>query len=296
VTDAPPAKPRRAAEHEVGERVVRIGMPRTPFADFYASLLASSWSLLVGGITGAYVVLNLFFASLFYFGGTFGGATILNAREGSFQDAFFFSVQTFATIGYGTMSPQGFFGNLLVTIEAIVGILFVAMATGLMFAKFSRPSARVVFSRNAVITNREGIPTLMFRMANERGNRIVEASVRVVLVRNETTSEGEKLRRFYDLPLTRSQTALFAFTWSAMSPITETSPLFGETTTSLEDSEAELVISLVGIDETLSQTIHARHYYAADDVLFGRRFVDILASLPDGRRSFDYSRFHDLLP
>ncbi|MDB4994687.1 MAG: Ion transport 2 domain protein, partial [Myxococcaceae bacterium] len=277
MSDAPPpVNPRRRApEHEVGDRVVRIGMPRTPFADFYASLLASSWSLLVGVITGAYVVLNLFFASLFYF----GGATILNAREGSFQDAFFFSVQTFATIGYGAMSPQGFFGNLLVTIEAIVGILFVAMATGLMFAKFSRPSARVVFSRNAVITKREGVPTLMFRMANERGNRIVEASVRVVLVRNETTSEGEKVRRFYDLPLTRAQTALFAFTWSAMSPITETSPLYGETTASLEDSEDELVISLVGIDETLSQTIHARHYYGADDVLFGRKFVDILASL-----------------
>lgn len=271
--------------------LVKIGMPQNPFRDFYYRLLQASWSSLILMLGLLYVVVNVTFAELYLLNGN----CIENARPGSFEDAFFFSVQTLATIGYGKMLPQGTAGNILMTIEAFAGIVGVAIITGLIFAKFSRPTSRVIFSRVAVISNRDGVPSLMFRMANERSNRIMEATVRVILAINQTTKEGEPVRRFHDLPLSRSQTALFALTWTAISPITKESPLHGQTLDSLKKQGAELVITFMGLDETLAQTVHARHYYGTEHLAFGSRFVDILETLPDGRRTFDYRHFHDVV-
>ena len=234
--------------------------------------------------------------ALFAFAYLAGGDGIENARPGSFIDAFFFSVQTMGTIGYGRLAPGTVWSNLLVTVEVITGVLGLAMVTGLVFAKFSRPTARVVFSQRAVVTPHDGVPSLMFRMANARGNRIVEARVRAVLARDETTAEGETMRRFHDLALVRDRNPLFALTWTAIHPITATSPLFGATPEGLAAMGAEVVASLVGIDETVSQTVHARHTYAAADLAWGARLRDILRRLPDGRRQVDYARFHDVEP
>ena len=271
--------------------IVRTGARSGFFTDLYHLLLVSSWPRLMSIFVIGYVAANCVFAELYLL----GADSIEGARRDSFADAFFFSVQTMATIGYGKLVPRTLWANALVTVETFVGLLGLAMVTGLVFAKFSRPTARVLFSRVAVITRRDGIPCLMFRMANQRGNQIVEARVHAVFARNETTVEGEPLRRLHDLRLLRDQNALFALTWTAVHPITEDSPLYRATAASLAADEVELIVSLTGLDETFSQTVHARHSYIADEIAWGARFVDILSRLPDGRRQVDYSRFHDIM-
>jgi len=201
-----------------------------------------------------------------------------------------------ATIGYGKLVPRTGFANVLVTVEALVGLFGVAMVTGLMFAKFSRPTARVLFSRQAVVAPHNGVPCFMFRMANARGNNIVHAQVQVVLAREETTLEGDRMRRFHDLVLLRPRSTLFSFSWTAIHPITAASPFHGATPAALVAAEAEIVVSLMGYDENLAQTVHARHRYQPGDVAWGARFVDILIREPGGMRRIDYAHFHDVVP
>jgi inward rectifier potassium channel len=254
-------------------------------------LLTSPWWALFALMVLSYMGCNAAFALLYLADGGIGGA-----RPGSFADAYFFSVQTMATIGYGKMTPESTFANLVVTIEALVGLVGLAMTTGLVFAKFSQPRARVLFSRHAVVSVRDGVRSLMVRLANERSTGLVEAQLRLVLVRDETTQEGERVRRFHTLPLTRSSNAVFALSWTAVHPIDEASPLFGQTAESLDASDANLVASLVGIEEATAQTVHARYAWGAEAILFDHRFADILVPLADGLRGLDYTRFHDVVP
>jgi inward rectifier potassium channel len=233
---------------------------------------------------------------LFAFAYLVGGDGIANARPGNFLDAFFFSVQTMASIGYGAMYPQTAYANVLVTVEALMGLLGLSMATGLMFARFSRPTARVLFSRVAVITAYNGLPSLMFRAANQRQNRILEAHMWVTLVRDEITKEGQFMRRFYELPLVRSHSPLFALSWTVMHIIDENSPFYGVTAEMMVEEEMEIIVTLTGIDETVAQSIHARHSYDAREILWNMQFLDILSKTRDGRRVVDYSRFHEVLP
>ncbi len=259
-------------------------------ADLYHDLLASSWQRLLAILAAAFVAINTLFA-LAYLAVP---GSIENARPGSLTDAFFFSVQTMGTIGYGKLTPATLYANVLVTVEVLVGLLGIALVTGLAFAKFSRPTARVLFSQRAVVAPYDTVPSLMFRMANERGNTIVEAQVHVVLARDETTAEGERMRRFHDLELARQRSALFALSWTAIHPITETSPLHGATPEALAAVDAEVIVSLLGFDEHFSQTVHARHRYRPADIAWNARFADILFA--DGRRRIDYTRFHEVVP
>jgi len=275
-----------------GREVVTIGLRQSPVRDVYHSLLVASWRRFFLIVLVAYLGANVLFA----LGYLAVGDAIEEARPGHFGDAFFFSVQTMATIGYGKMAPRGLAANLLVTVEALVGLLGLALVTGLVFAKFSRPTARVIFSRNALVTTFDGVPSLLFRMANERGNQIAEAQAHLVLLRTERTPEGEEVRRIHDLELRRSQSAFFAFTWLVVHPITPGSPLHGETAESLRASDVDLVASVTGLDETLAQTIHARHAWSPADILWDHRFVDVIVTLPDGRRAIDYRRFHEAEP
>ncbi len=269
-------------------RFSRIGLPRQPLNDLYHSLLRASWPKLLALLVGLYVLANALFATAYLLTGG-----IENARADSFADHFFFSVQTMATIGYGSMAPRTLVAHVLVSAEALVGLLGVALVTGLTFTKFARPTARVIFSRVVVIGPRDGVPSLMFRMANGRTNQIVEAQLSVALARDEVTKEGESIRRFHDLRLARDHSILFALTWTAVHPITEASPLYGATPESLRAAQASLIVSLTGIDDAYAQTVHSRHAYSDDEVLFGHRFVDVIERRPDGRRSIDYRRFHD---
>jgi inward rectifier potassium channel len=272
--------------------VKRIGVSHSHWHDPYHLLLTLDWPQFFLLTAICYIVTNALFALLYLA----GGDCIKNARPGSFLDAFFFSVQTMATIGYGAMYPSTDYANLLVTLEALIGLLGVAMATGLMFARFSRPTARVLFSRVAVITPHNGLPTLMLRVANERRNQILEAQIGLSLLRDEVTTEGLFIRRFYDLKLLRSQTRTFALSWVVMHVIDENSPLYGATPESLKEVQTDIVVTLMGIDETVSQTVHARHYYMTDEILWNMRFVDIFSKKPDGRRILDFNHFHDVMP
>jgi inward rectifier potassium channel len=262
-------------------------------SDLYHWLLVISWKRFLGMIFLFYFGLNLLFTPLYLL----AGDGIGNARPGSFKDAFFFSIQTLSTVGYGYLYPKTLTTQILVTVELFVGLLAIAILTGLMFARFSRPTARVLFSEVAVICNFEGVPTLMFRAANRRANRILEAQVRVNFLQDHVTQEGHEIRRFYDLPLLRSQTPVFGLSWLIMHPINEQSPFYGKTTAEIEDSKAELWISLTGLDETFSQTIHTRYAYTANDFLWNHRFVDIFSKdQATDQWYIDLGRFHETEP
>ncbi len=286
------APPALIMNRDGGFNVVRKGVPKFYWGDFYHLLLTLSWPKFLAFVGIGYVVLNVVFA-LAYLA---TGDGIEHARRGNFLDTFFFSVQTMATIGYGVMHPKTLSANVLVAIEALLGLLGVAMATGLMFARFSIGRARVLFSRVAVITPYNDMPTLMFRVANERENWILEAQIHLTLVRSEISTEGYEMRRFYDLPLVRSHSPLFSLSWTVMHTIDESSPLYGVTAAEIAKDNMELLMIFTGLDETLSQTIHARHSFISGEIIWNMKFVDILSRTKDGRRCIDYSYFHDVIP
>jgi inward rectifier potassium channel len=289
---APPTHSERILDPQGRLNIARTGIKDGLLSDLYLFLLVSSWPRLVALLAGVYLAANSLFAVAYLL----EGHSLDHASAGSFSDAFFFSVQTMATIGYGYIIPRTLFANILVTLESLTGLLGLAVVTGLVFAKFSRPTARVLFSHVAVVTPRDGVPSLMFRMANQRGNQIVEARIHVLLALTETTAEGEVIRRLQDLDMARAQNALFALSWTAIHPITAGSPLHRATRESLAAREAEIIVSLTGIDESFSQTVHARHSYTVDEIVWHARFVDILARAPDGRRQVDYTHFHEVAP
>jgi inward rectifier potassium channel len=266
------------------------GAPRQRFRDAYHRYLRLPWWTALAGIVGYVLLLNLLFAAAYFF--TDG---IANARPGMFRDAFYFSIQTFCTIGYGAMYPTTDLANVLVVIEALVGLLATALATGLVFAKFTLSAASVVFSRHVTISPMDGVPTLSFRLGNERGNQIVEAQIKVVLVKTVKTREGTTFYRMIDLPLARERTPAFARSFNALHAIVEGSPLFGATPESLKECEAELIVSMIGTDDTSLQPVHARHTYMDQDVLWGHRLEDVLREEADGTLVLDVKRFHDVV-
>ena len=260
--------------------------------DLYHWLLALRWRYFLILMSIFYFSINCLFALAYMT--TENG--IANAEQGSFKDAFFFSIQTLSTVGYGSMYPQTLYAQILVTIEIWLGLLLLTILTGLMFARFSRPTAKVLFSNVAVICPYNGIPTLMVRTANRRDNRILEAQIRLCVILNEVSQEGYKLRRFYDLELLRSQTPVFNLSWLVMHPIDENSPLNGETIESLAEKNAEIGVMLTGLDETFSQTIHARHVYTLVNIVPNHRFVDIFSHNYQGETYIDLTYFHDVVP
>ncbi len=269
------------------DSISRVGQRRQPFADLYAFLLTARWTTVIGLALAVFLCVNLFFAALYW---SVPGS-VANA-DGGFADAFFFSVQTFAAIGYGFMYSEGVFGNTVVVVEAFASLLCIALLTGIVFAKFSRPHARVVFSEPIVIERRDGVRTLTFRLANERGNDVVEASIRVAALMTKETSEGRRIRRFYDLGLERDRTPLFRLSWQVFHPIDEESPLYGLTHQDMCADDVRVIVSMTGMDGTFSQTIHARHIYWAEDVLEGHHFEDVIENLEGGRIRMDYRKFH----
>jgi inward rectifier potassium channel len=267
--------------------------PRAPGHDLYHFALTRSWLEYVALAAGVFLLVNLSFAGVYL---AFPGA-IQNARPGSLADAFFFSVHTMTTIGYGTMAPDTAVGHVLVAVEAFTGLLFTAGMTGLGFAKLSRPTARVLFSASAVIAPRDGVPHLCFRMANARHNQVVEAQLRVLVLVLERTREGVDLRVPIEVPLVRDRSAMFSLTWTAMHRIDEKSPFFGpDWRERLAAVEAEIYLSLTATDDTTGQGLHARYRYGLGDVVEGARFADVLSTLPDGTRVIDYAHFDEVLP
>jgi len=244
-----------------------------------------------------YLVLNLVFALLFLASGPDAlagpGSHMLGGR---FSQAFFFSIQTFATIGYGQIGPNGFAANMLVTIEALVGLMYQALATGLLFARFARPTAAILFSRHAIIAPYADIRSLQFRIANQRRrNEIVELGAQVLYTAFETSADGRPVRRYRLLPLERNKVTFFPLSWTIVHPIDESSPLAGKTREDLERDQAEILVLLTGMDETSEQTVHARTSYRPDEIIWNARFRPVFRSeTPSHQLSVDVSRLHDI--
>lgn len=294
----PNPPPQSFAQSIVGRdrlNVGRIGLGRRMFDDLYHRSVRMSWPAFFGLFALAFLLLNLLFAGLYMLdtGGLVHGVD--TGTTSPFLRCFFFSVHTIATVGYGNVYPASLYVNAVVVVEIAVGILVIALTSGIAFARFSIPTARVLFSEVAVVREFEGAPTLMFRAANQRNNFIVEASVRLSLLRTVPDGEGT-IRRFYDLPLVRSTSPAFVLSWLVMHRIDETSPLYGMTQADWEASGDELVVLMTGTDSSISQFISARHAFGAGNVLWGHRFADILGSDADGRRWIDYARFHEAVP
>jgi inward rectifier potassium channel len=267
-----------------------VGAPRMPLRDIYHAFLRARWPVALGAIVAFYLALNALFALVYL---RVGG--VHEVARGSFADAFFFSVQTMGTIGYGAMYPESRVANVVVVMESVTGLLVTAVVTGLVFAKFSLSNARLVFAENVVIGPMDGVPTLMLRLGNERANSIMEATVRVAIIRTERTLEGMVFYRMIDLPLTRERSPAISRSWTAMHPITPGSPLHGATPASLKACELELVVSVVGVDDTSLQPVHARHRYTDDSIVWGARHADVLSE-EEGVLVLDLGRFHELTP
>jgi inward rectifier potassium channel len=272
-------------------QVVVVGARRTPFGDLYHRLLRAPWWLDLVGLSVLFLLLNLIFAFAYAWVGGIAGA-----EPGSLADHFFFSVQTMGTIGYGVMHPLSAGAEALVTMEVIVGVSLVALASGMLFSKFSVPRARMQFAEWATIAPFDGVPTLMFRVGNERASQIIEATVRVVVVRTEHTAEGVLFYRMRDLCLERERSPALARSWTVMHPIDASSPLRGDTPETLARDEAEFILTVVGIDEDSAQNLHARHTYDHDRIRWGARHADMLSELPDGRLQLDMDEFHRVVP
>ena len=280
--------PKRPPERELGNAIVQVNRRRAYLTDLYASLLKMKWRYLLLIFASAYLMLNAFFATVF----VSIGDCINGAKHGSWMDAFFFSIQTLSTIGYGGMTPKGDLSNTLVAIESWLGILGVATFTGIIFTKFARPSSRFLFSRVAVLHRRNGIPSLLFRVANERGNYVVEANMRATVLMDDVTAEGDRMRRLHDLDMVRSFSPMFILSWTAIHEIDASSPLYGMSAEELIERDCRIIISMSGIDGVFSQTIHAYHIYFPDEFAWNARFVDVVHVDVPGKVILDYQHFH----
>jgi inward rectifier potassium channel len=274
----------------VANNIVRKGGRRFVLGDAYHVVLLMKWRWFIAIIFGAQIFANLLFAIPY----TLEDGAVANAH--GFLDAFFFSVQTWGTIGYGGMTPTTTLANAVVVLESTSSTVFMAVVTGLVFAKFSRPTARVLFAKKAVINTRDGKRYLMFRLANERGNSVVETSCRVAVLRDEVSREGERMRRIYDLKLVRDTQPVFLFAWTVMHEIDKDSVFFGLSSEEIKKAQLRLTINVIGLDGTMSQTIHATHMYFPEDIAADHRYVDVMAQLPDGRFQIDLEKFHETEP
>jgi inward rectifier potassium channel len=271
--------------------VISQGIRREIVQDLFHYSMMVSWPRLFATIVAFFLVFDVLFGCLYHL----APDCIANLNPPGFLGDFFFSVETLATVGYGDMHPQTLYGHTVAMIEIFTGLLMLALITGLMFARFSRPKARFLFSRVAVVRPLDGKVTLMFRAANERQNVVQEASAQLRMLRNDVTAEGYRFRRIIDLPLVRSQHPVFSLGWNIMHVIDEASPLKRETSQTLDDTETVFILSLSGTDENTGQVLMARGEYAASAVRWNAAFSDILV-LRDGALHIDYSKFHDVEP
>lgn len=270
-----------------GRTVVTHGLRRQVLQDLYHQFMTVSWPALFAAFGAFYVAFNLLFAALYWLAP--GG--VANLYPDGFWGDFFFSVETLATVGYGDMHPQSVYAHVVASIEIFVGVILVAMMTGAMFARFSRPRARILFARYGVVRPLDGQTTLMFRAANARQNVIVEASAQLRMLCDATTSEGWQYRRIVDLPLVRSQHPSFVLGWNLMHVIDEHSPLAGQSAASLEQIRAVFMLNLSGTDETTGQVVMSRHQYASESIRWNHGFRDILHATADGVYHLNYDHF-----
>jgi inward rectifier potassium channel len=271
-----------------GREIITEGLHLNFWADISHRCMTASWPAFIGGAALVFIAFNAVFAVLYWF----GDQPISNVPDRAYIDYLYFSIETLSTAGYGDMHPQTHYGHFIATVELFTGIFSMSLMTGLVFARFSRPNARLLFADNPVISNHEGRPTLMVRLANERHNIISNATARLWLFRNIVSLEGQSIRRFYELPLVRNESPALALSWTLFHVIDEQSPLYGLDAGDLEASNVSLVLVVSGYDVVAAQTVHARKSYDYSDIRFGHRYADILGNAEDGRLRIDYGKFH----
>jgi len=292
MSPAPPSPPRPKVTRGAVTFVSHGNSRILRWLDLYHELLKRPWWVTIGALFAGWLFINATFAALYLI----GGDCISAADPASFLQAFSFSVQTISSIGYGAMHPTTQWAWVLADIEAFVGMLMVAMGTGLMFAKFSRPTARIDFSEVVLVHLRNGVPHLVLRTANRRGNRIVGAQMQLAIFVDETTVEGHSMRRLVRLPLTRESTPTFAMSMTLFHPIDEASPLYGRTPATLHQAFANMMVTVKGLDETFNQTVHAQYFYGPEHVRWDARFVDMIESTADGTVAVHHNRLSLIEP
>lgn len=273
-------------------RFVTHGLSRHFWSDIYHRALSVRWYTFFGLVGAAFLVLNALFALLYLI----GDHAIANQLPQGFAGAFFFSVETLSTVGYGDMHPQTLYAHLVATFEIFTGMGSIALVTGLIFSRFSRPHAKIIFANYPVIRTVEGQPTLMIRAANARQNVIVAASAKLHMLRLYRSPEGFQLRKILDLTLVRDQQPMFFLSWTLMHVIDQNSPLFGETTESLMATDAILMLSIEGIDESTSQSMQARQQWSHGDLRWNYGYADLVTSSEKDMLVLDYRLFHDIQP
>ncbi len=282
-----------AVSMQVGQfEFVKINVGRREWRDLYHWVLSLSWPKFCAFIAGVYIAINLLFALLY----TISGNCISGLAPGSLLAAFFFSVETLATVGYGHSYPATLYGHVLTTIEIMAGMFWLAVITGLIFVRFSRPTARIEFSRNIVIAPFDGVPTLMLRVANLRHHSMVEAEFRINFHRDEAILEDDRFRKFYLLKLHFARLIAFPTALTIRHTIDETSPLYGETIESLRDSDARFVVSVNCIETVIPAAVQCMKDYSSRQLLFDERFADIYSYDGDGKLIVDYGRLHETEP
>ncbi|SFS14490.1 inward rectifier potassium channel [Dyella sp. OK004] len=289
----PPLFQRKPRTMEIGGRqYVSHGLTRRFWDDIYHYALTIRWPVFFGLAATIFLLLNAFFALLYQL----GDGAIANQFPKGFSGAFFFSVETLATVGYGDMHPQTVYAHCVATGEIFTGMGCIALVTGLIFSRFSRPRAKMLFADHPVIRNINGQQTLMIRAANIRQNVIAEASATLYLLLREVSSEGFRLRRIYDLKLMRDRHPVFSLSWSLMHVIDETSPLYDATPETLENTEALILLTIEGVDETTSQPMLARRQWSHRELRWNHRYLDLVRDGEDGMSHIDYGVFHEVLP
>jgi inward rectifier potassium channel len=271
------------------EIIVAEGQRLSFWADIGHRSMTATWPSFIAGAALVFVVFNAIFA-LFYW---IGDQPIANVPGGAYIDYLYFSIETLSTAGYGDMHPQTHYGHFISATELFTGNFSMSLMTGLIFARFSRPNARLLFAENAVISSHEGKPTLMIRFVNERHNIIGNAAAKLWLMQNVVSMEGQLLRRFYELPLVRGEHPALALSWTLYHVIDQASPLYGMSAEEVAASDVSLVVVVSGYDVVAAQTIHARKSYDHPDIRFGHRYADILDRTEDGRLRIDYGKFHE---
>jgi inward rectifier potassium channel len=275
-----------------GRDFVSQGLSRRFRDDIYHHALTVRWPVFFALVAAMFLLLNAVFAAIYQF----GTAPIANQYPAGFAGAFFFSVETLATVGYGDMHPQTLYGHIVATVEIFSGMVSIAVVTGLIFSRFSRPRAKIIFTDNPIVRVIDGKQTLMVRAANTRQNVIAEASAQLHMLRLEISAEGFRLRRITDLKLVRDKHPIFMLSWSLMHVIDESSPLYQQTAEMLEDAQTTFLLSIEGVDETTSQSMLARRQWSHRDLRWNHRYVDLVQDDGRGGNTIDYSVFHHVVP
>ena len=283
----------RAARVRLGSFEFRKkGVARFDLSDPYHLAVALTWPRFLATLLTIYLVVNVVFAILFWL----VPGSVANARPYNFGDAFFFSIETLATVGYGEMYPATAYGRLVAGSEIVCGLAFTAILTGLTFVRFSRPRAKFIFAANPVVAMHKGEPTLMVRIGNGRATGLADARAQLNVLLNETAEDGNVLHRVQELRLERAHIPIFPLFWTLMHVLDERSPLHGYDAARAIKASAQVFVLLEAHDPTVATTVHEIRNYAAQDIRFGMRYQDAVTTAADGTPVLDLTKIGALEP